>query len=71
MMSPGSRKGTRLSMVASVAGPAWTMRIIRRGRLRLATKLCTVSAGTKSPSAPWAAMSSRVRPGVRLKTATL
>ena len=71
MMSPGSRWGSSESMVASVAGPALTIRIIRRGRFSEATKSAISSAGTKDPSAPCASISSWVRAGVRLYTATV
>jgi hypothetical protein len=53
-------------MVASVAGPAFTMIRMRRGRSRLATNSCTEVEGRNAPSSAWAATSVSVRALVRL-----
>jgi hypothetical protein len=70
-MSPGSRRGTSESMVASVGPPALTMITIRRGRSRLATNSSMLPAGTNEPSSPCARIISSVRAWVRLYSATV
>ena len=57
-------------MVASVAKPALTIRMMRRGRSSEATKSANSAEGTKSPSWPCSAIISSVRAEVRFHTAT-
>src|SRR6201992_1022942 len=70
-MSPWSSSGTSSSMTASVAGPAWTMMMMARGRSRLATKSLIDSLGRNVPSSPWSLTRLRVRSGERLCRATV
>jgi len=58
-------------MVASVAAPAWTIMMIRRGRSREATNSAISTAGRNEPSAPWAAIIASVRARLRLYRATV
>jgi hypothetical protein len=51
-MSPSSSSGTSSEITASVARPAFTMMITRRGRSREATKSAIDSEATKVPSDP-------------------
>src|ERR1700761_5843752 len=70
-MSPWSSSGTSSSITASVAGPAWTMMMMARGRSRLATKSARDSLGRNVPSSPWSLTRLRVRSGERLCRATV
>ena len=73
--SPPS-SGTRLSITASVAAPAFTMMTTRRGRAMEATKSGSVDAGTSAPpvvpktEGGFLAMKRSVTSVVRLNTAT-
>src|SRR3954469_7981599 len=68
--SPSSSSGTSSSMTASVAGPALTMIMMRRGRASAATNSSVVTVRTKSPSVPCAASRASVRSWVRLCATT-
>src|SRR3954451_17414212 len=65
-MSPSSSSGTSSSITASVAGPACTMIRMLRGRSSACTNSSVLTVGTKSPSAPCAAINASVRACVRL-----
>ncbi len=59
-MSSSSSSGISSSITASVARPALTMMITRRGRSSEATNSAIVSDGTKVPSEPASASSDSV-----------
>ncbi|GHB62231.1 hypothetical protein GCM10010377_61720 [Streptomyces viridiviolaceus] len=58
-------------MTSSVAWPAFTMISSLRRRSDAVTNSCGDSVGTKAPSWPNSSIRARVRPGVRLCTATV